>query len=115
VEVISSLNYEAGAKSDFTRMKIYLIGGICGQPVRFEWRAVRPFARLATMMPDSRRSDKGQYSLQFFQFSSQTSRVLTSIDGAISIGLSVSPDRTAILFTKTVRSGADLMMIENFQ
>jgi len=67
------------------------------------------------MMPDSRRSDKGQYSLQFFQFSSQTSRVLTSIDGAISIGLSVSPDRTAILFTKTVRSGADLMMIENFQ
>jgi Tol biopolymer transport system component/serine/threonine protein kinase len=61
-----------------------------------------------------RRSDKGQYSLQFFQFSTQTSRVLTSIDGVPNLGLSVSPDRTAILFTKSVKSGDDLMMIENF-
>ena len=64
-----------------------------------------------------RRGDNGQYPLQFFQFSSQTSKVLTNIDGAISLGLSVSPDRTAFLFmfTKTVRSGANLMMIENFR
>ncbi|SPE35679.1 hypothetical protein SBA6_480034 [Candidatus Sulfopaludibacter sp. SbA6] len=41
--------------------------------------------------------------------------VLTNIDGAIQVGLSVSPDRTAILFSKTVRSGANLMMIENFR
>jgi Tol biopolymer transport system component len=62
-----------------------------------------------------RRSDRGQYPLQFFQFSSQTSRVLTNIDGVIYTGLSVSPDRTTILFTKTPKFGADLMMIENFQ
>ncbi len=62
-----------------------------------------------------RRSDNGQYPLEFFQFSSQTSQVLTNIDGVISIGLSVSPDRKDILFTKTVKSGANLMMIENFQ
>jgi Tol biopolymer transport system component len=62
-----------------------------------------------------RRSDNGQYPLQFFQFSSQTSRVITNIDGPVYLGLSVSPDRTAILFTKSVRSGANLMMIENFQ
>jgi eukaryotic-like serine/threonine-protein kinase len=62
-----------------------------------------------------RRSDNGQYPLQFFQFSSQTSKVLTNINGPIFLGLSVSPDRTAILFTKSVRSGANLMMIENFQ
>ena len=61
-----------------------------------------------------RRSDNGQYPLQFFQFSSQTSRVLTNINGEISAGLSISPDRTAILFTKTVKAGANLMMIENF-
>ena len=61
-----------------------------------------------------RRSDNGQSALQFFQFSSQTSRVLTNIDGAINLGLSVSPDRTAILFSQTVKLGADLMMIENF-
>jgi len=60
------------------------------------------------------RSDSGQYPLQFFQFSSQTSQVLTNIDGVIFQGLSVSPDRTAILFTKSLRSGANLMMIENF-
>jgi Tol biopolymer transport system component len=62
-----------------------------------------------------RRSDNGQYPLQFFRFSSQTSEVLTNVDGSIYIGLSVSPDRMAILFTKTVKSGANLMMIENFQ
>ena len=33
----------------------------------------------------------------------------------INQGLSVSPDRRTILFTKTVAFGADLMMIENFQ
>jgi len=61
-----------------------------------------------------RTGNNGQYPLEFFQFSSQTSRVLTNIDGAISYGLSVSPDRTAILFSQTVTLGADLMMIENF-
>jgi WD40 repeat protein len=60
-------------------------------------------------------SDKGQYALQFFQFSSQTRRVLTNIDGVVYPGLSVSPDRTAILFSKTVKFGANLMMIDNFQ
>jgi eukaryotic-like serine/threonine-protein kinase len=62
-----------------------------------------------------RRSDNGQYPLQFFQFSSQTSRVLTNIDGELSLGMSVSPNRRAILFTKTAKSGANLMMIENFR
>jgi Tol biopolymer transport system component len=61
-----------------------------------------------------RSGNNGQYPLEFFQFSSQTSRVLTNIDGAISYGLSVSPDRTAILFSQTEKLGADLMMIENF-
>jgi eukaryotic-like serine/threonine-protein kinase len=62
-----------------------------------------------------RRSDNGQYPLQFFRFSSKTSEVLTNIDGAIGLGLTISPDRTAILFTKSVKSGANLMMIENFR
>jgi eukaryotic-like serine/threonine-protein kinase len=61
-----------------------------------------------------RTGNNGQYPLEFFQFSSQTSRSLTNIDGAIGLGLSVSPDRTAILFSQTVKLGANLMMIENF-
>jgi Tol biopolymer transport system component len=53
--------------------------------------------------------------LQFFQFSSQASRLLTKIEGFVSLGLSVSPDRQTILFSKSLSTGANLMMIENFQ
>jgi hypothetical protein len=62
-----------------------------------------------------RRSDAGYYPLEFFQFSSAASKLLAKIEGGLQIGLSVSPDRKTILFTKTVSVGADLMMIENFR
>jgi hypothetical protein len=38
--------------------------------------------------------EKGQYPLEFFQFPSQKSEVLTNLDGPVSMGLSVSPNRT---------------------
>ncbi len=60
-------------------------------------------------------NDEGQYTLRFFRFSGQTSELITTIDGGIYLGLTVSPDRKTILFTRTVKSGADLMMIDNFQ
>jgi Tol biopolymer transport system component len=62
-----------------------------------------------------RRSDQRQYPLQFYRFSTRTSELLTNIDGSVNQGLSVSPDRKEILFTKTVASGYDLMMIENLR
>jgi eukaryotic-like serine/threonine-protein kinase len=62
-----------------------------------------------------RRTANKQFPLQFFQFSTNTSRLLTNIDGGVFNGLSVSPDRKTILFTKTVSVGANVMMIENFQ
>ncbi len=62
-----------------------------------------------------RRTEKGQYPLQFFRFSSGASEVLTNIDGVVYQGLAVSPDRTRILFSKTVAYGANVMMIENFR
>jgi Tol biopolymer transport system component len=55
------------------------------------------------------------YPLEFFQFSSNSSRLLAKIGRYVSLGLSVSPDRKTILFTKSVSNGAHLMMIENFQ
>jgi len=58
---------------------------------------------------------KQQAKLKFFRFSTGTSQTLTTIDGAAGLGLSVSPDRSTILFTKSATSGADLMMIENFR
>ena len=62
-----------------------------------------------------RRTATKQLPLQFFQFSTNTSRLLTNIDGVVNLGLSVSPDRKTILFTKAVSVGANVMMIENFQ
>ena len=62
-----------------------------------------------------RKGDDGKYPLQFFQFSSNASRLLTKIEGLVGPGVSVSPDRQTILFSKSVSNGANLMMIENFQ
>ena len=60
-------------------------------------------------------SNEGFYPLEFFQFSSGVSRLLTKIQRPVFSGLSVSPDRKTILFTKSVSVGADLMIIENFR
>jgi len=66
-----------------------------------------------------RRSEAGYYPLEFFQFSSAASRFLTKIEVHAVVdevgGLSVSPDRKAILFNKSISAGVDVMMIENFQ
>ena len=62
-----------------------------------------------------RRGDDRKNPLEFFQFSNNTSRVLTEIEGYTDYGLSVSPDRQTILFSKSVANGSNLMMIENFQ
>ena len=55
------------------------------------------------------------YPLEFFQFSSQSSRLLAKIGGYVGEGLSVSSDRKTILFSRSVSNGAHLMMIENFK
>jgi Tol biopolymer transport system component len=84
-------------------------------------RQVLPFVRARAFVP---REDGiyfiGQhtadgYPLELFQFPTGTTRVLTNIPGEVDLGLSVSPDRKTILFSKTVGAGADLIMIENFQ
>ena len=56
-----------------------------------------------------------KYPLEFFQFSSNTSRLLAKIEGALDTGFSVSPDRRSILFSKRASNGENLMMIENFR
>jgi Tol biopolymer transport system component len=56
-----------------------------------------------------------QYPIRFYEFAAGASRLLTKVAGPVNIGLSVSPDRKTILFSKSATSGADLMMIENFR
>jgi Tol biopolymer transport system component len=86
-----------------------------------EWQ-VLPYVNLFSFVPVEdgiyyigQRGNDARYPLQFFQFSSNRSRLLTAIDGQVELGLAVSPDRKTILFSKSSTTGADLMMIENFQ
>jgi Tol biopolymer transport system component len=59
--------------------------------------------------------DGGHFPLEFYDFATGTSRLLTYLEGAFEIGFSVSPDRKTILYGSTVHSVYDLMMIENFR
>ncbi len=61
------------------------------------------------------RPEPESFQLEFFQFSSNSSRVLKNIDGRTYMGLSVSADQKNVLFTKLANDSAHLMMIENFQ
>ena len=57
---------------------------------------------------------KGRVPLLFYQFSTGASRLITTIEPTAQNGLTVSPDRKTILYTRTLLAGSDLMMIENF-
>jgi len=58
---------------------------------------------------------RGTHSLQFHDFASGRSRVLSTIEGTLQIGLTVSPDRKTVLFTVQKPINRDLMLIENFR
>ena len=91
---------------------------ISGGPERqlLDWITIRSFFPVEDgIYYVGRPNEKGQYPLEFFRFSSQKSEVLANIDGTVSNGLSVSPDRATVLFTKIAASGANLVIIENFR
>jgi Tol biopolymer transport system component len=62
-----------------------------------------------------RETAEGEHPIEFYRFSTQSSRVLTKFKGRVLKGMSVSPDGQEILFVSSVTSGSDLMMIENFR
>jgi Tol biopolymer transport system component/DNA-binding winged helix-turn-helix (wHTH) protein len=87
-----------------------------------EERQVLPYVHYKAFFPTAdgiyyvgARNDEGSYPLEFYQFSGKTSRVLEKIGGSIFQGMSVSPDGKSILLSRSVNTGSDLMMIENFQ
>ena len=53
--------------------------------------------------------------VRFHEFATERSRSVSAIDAQPGLGLSVSPNRRTILFTKYVSAGIDLMLIENFR
>lgn len=61
------------------------------------------------------RVEDGRTPLFFHQFSDGTNRLIAKVAGDVLNGLTVSPDRKAILYCVRVASGSDLMVIENFR
>ena len=62
----------------------------------------------------SRTGTDGLTPLLFFDLSNRRSAELTRVTGR-GPGLSASPDRKSVLFVRSVDSGGDLMLIENFR
>ena len=56
-----------------------------------------------------------QHPIQFYEFSTDASRLLTKVESPPLPDLNVSPDRKTILFSKSATRGSDLMLIENFR
>jgi serine/threonine protein kinase len=56
-----------------------------------------------------------KYPIQFYEFATGASCLLTRVEGPLDWGLSVSPDRKTILYSKSATTGSYLMMIENFR
>jgi eukaryotic-like serine/threonine-protein kinase len=91
---------------------------LAGGPERqvLDWVSARAFLPVEDgIYYIGRPGEKGLYPLAFYQFASGTSQMLASLDGPMFWGLSVSPDRKDFLFTRTVKAGANLMMIENLR
>ena len=55
------------------------------------------------------------YEIRFHEFAGGATRVVGKIEGSISYGVAVSPDRKTFLFSKFSDAGSDLMLIENFR
>jgi hypothetical protein len=58
---------------------------------------------------------RGEWALKFYDQATGRSQVLTTVVGSLGLGLTVSSDRSTVLFTLAERTGADLMLIENFR
>ena len=63
----------------------------------------------------ARADSDGSYRLQFFEFATGKSRLLSRIETYPGLGLTVSPDRRTVLFAAANPAGTDLMLIENYR
>jgi Tol biopolymer transport system component/DNA-binding winged helix-turn-helix (wHTH) protein len=58
---------------------------------------------------------KIETEIRFYEFSRGDSSLITEIEGPLTDGLAVSPDRRSFLLSSTPNKGKDLMLIENFR
>jgi Tol biopolymer transport system component/tRNA A-37 threonylcarbamoyl transferase component Bud32 len=53
--------------------------------------------------------------IRFYSFATSSDSLIATVEGPVTLGFSVSPDRNTFLFTRENFAGASLMMIENFR
>jgi len=86
-----------------------------GGPERTVIDCVRSYAVTAAGVHHVACGASSAPSLLLWDPSTGQSRVLGTLDGPLSFGITVSADGRTILFTKQVGEGRDLMLIENFR
>ncbi len=57
----------------------------------------------------------GDYTVRFFSFSDEKIQTIARLEKFPFLGLTVSPDGWALLFSQIDQSGTDLMLTENFR
>jgi Tol biopolymer transport system component len=78
------------------------------------------FARAFAVVEDGiyyigRRGDDRRHPLLFHQFATGRVKEITRLESVQNYGLTVSPDQRTFLFTKSVATGSDIMLVENFR
>jgi eukaryotic-like serine/threonine-protein kinase len=63
----------------------------------------------------SKPDEKGVSYIRFKDFATRSDRAIVPIEGRVSWGLAVSPDRRTFLYSLSDESGSDLMLVENFR
>ena len=53
--------------------------------------------------------------IRFYSFATGSDSLIATVEGPVTLGFCVSPDRNTFLFTRENFAGASLMMIENFR
>jgi Tol biopolymer transport system component/DNA-binding winged helix-turn-helix (wHTH) protein len=77
--------------------------------------AARGFAVFSDGVYYLHQTETIKIEIRFYKFSRGNSSLITEIEGPLTDGLAVSPDRRSFLFSSTPNKGKDLMLIENFR
>ncbi|MDE3166481.1 MAG: serine/threonine-protein kinase [Acidobacteriota bacterium] len=75
----------------------------------------RAFAVVSDGVYFLHRLSGNQVELRLYSFTGPKTQVVSTVEGPVFMGLSVSPDRRTFLYSRWADPGSDLMMIENFR
>ena len=75
----------------------------------------RDFAVFSDSIYYGGRTEGGHTAFHFLPFATGKSQLVTRVEGMVSLGCAVAPDRKTIAFAKNLVYGSDLMLIDGFR